>query len=228
MFRASLLCSLVVGLTIASSRVTMAQSAPATAHKTPKTVVDFFLMLPHADFELVQDTPRMRLEWLHRKPNVIDVSRGYLFMEGDGGQTSLTVCLFKRLDRSYVVAVGDNDASDVFNGAFLDFYVYQNGRLKKVTRRVLPVVVKEKLEYALPRYGATIKVKTRSGAWVYDLVWNGEVFKVVRPIKRTHQGTRAAMTRTDTGKYDGRSEGAELSGKVVNIHLGMGELVVAN
>ena len=87
-----------------------------------------------------------------------------------------------------MVAVGDNDTDDVFSGAFLDFYIYQNWRLKKVTRRVLPMVVKAKLVYTLPRYGTTIKVKTRSGAWVYDLVWNGDVFKLVRPVKRSNLG----------------------------------------
>lgn len=98
---------------------------------------------------------------------------------GDGAQTDLYVCLFKRTDGSYLIAVNYNDKDEVFE-SLLDFYVYDHGRLRDVTKAVLPVTFDKRLYYELPRYGTTIVVTNKSGKKLYDLVWAESVFRLKR------------------------------------------------
>ncbi len=166
MFANRVLYVLIAALAAAPVCRSGAQRMPAAAQKPPKTVVDFFLLLPHKYFELEPDTPRQRLDWLRRNLGTVDVPHGYLRMPGDGAQISLTVCLFKRTDGSYLAAVGSNDTDDGVSGSFVD--------------------------YLLPRYGTTIHVKTRAGKPLYDLVWNGSRFRRSRTPRSgpDHAGVR--------------------------------------
>ena len=141
------------------------QSAP------PRTVLDYYVLLPDKYFEADKE---QRVQWMldPGRGAVVDVKNGYIYAPGDGAQWSLHVCLFKKADGSYVVAV----KSDVEGETFLDFYTYKNGRFVDVTKSVLPLAVNRNLEYEMPRYGTTIKVRDKNGRSVYDLVWSGGRF----------------------------------------------------
>jgi hypothetical protein len=128
-----------------------------------KTAVDFYLRLPTQYFDSAFNSTHERLRWARQSHSVIDTGHGYLHMAGDGAQQAVTVCLFKRPDRTYLVAAGDNER-EVFD-PILDFYGERQGRLQEFSRdAVLPVRYDSDLNYRLPRYGRTIRVTDTRGA----------------------------------------------------------------
>jgi hypothetical protein len=136
------------------------------------------MLLPDKYFEANRD---QRLHWMldPKRGAIVDVANGYLFAPGDGAQTDIFTCLFKRSDGSYLVAVGYNNNDEVFE-PFLDFYIYTRGRLRNVTKSVMPLPFSRSLYYELPRYGTTINVTNKAGRKLYDLVWNRHVFRLKR------------------------------------------------
>lgn len=171
-----------VSLVLATLATLGSTAFAAPAAQPPHTVVDFYLLLPSDYFERENDgrhRPKERLALCSgREEGIVDIPHGYLFAAGDGAQSDLTVCLFKRPDRTYLVGVGQDSHPDL--APFLDFYEYKAGRLHKVTRAVLPVPFNPKLSYQLPRYGTTIRVTNSTGKSIYDLVWQGRKFTVRR------------------------------------------------
>ena len=153
------------------------QTTNAQARR-PLTVVDYYMLLPDKYFEADRE---QRLHWMldPKRGAIVDVKNGYLYGAGDGAQTDIYVSLFKRTDRTSIIAVNYNDKDEVFE-SFLDFYTYEHGRLRNVTKSILPVAFKKSLYYELPRYGTTIAVTNKSGRKLYDLVWAGNVFKLKR------------------------------------------------
>jgi len=153
----------------------------------PRTVVDYYFLLPDKYFEANLD---QRFHWMldASRGAIVDIRNGYLYAPGDGAQTDIYTCIFKRSDGSYLVAVNYNDKNGVFE-TFLDFFIYQRGQLTNVTQSVLPVPFSKHLFYELPRHGTTIRVTDASGKWLYDLVWNRRTFKVRHACSRAHRRT---------------------------------------
>ena len=117
--------------------------------------------------------------WDPKRGAIVDISNGYLYAPGDGAQTDIYACLFKKSNGTYLMAVGYNDKDEVFE-TFLDFFVYDHGHMLNVTKNVFPVRFNKNLFYLLPRWGTTIKVTNTSGKKLYDLVWTGSVFLLKR------------------------------------------------
>jgi hypothetical protein len=165
--------TIILLLVLVSSSTVAAQSSTE-----PRTVVDYYMLLPNKYFEADRD---QRLHWMldPKRGAIVDIRNGYLYAPGDGAQTDIYTCIFKRNDGAYLVAVNYNDKDGVFE-TFLDFFVYERGNLTKVTKSVLPVPFSKDLFYELPRHGMTIRVTNASGKRLYDLVWNQLVFRVRR------------------------------------------------
>src|SRR5262245_43670359 len=163
-------------LTIAVVSFATAAQSPNTNH--PRTVVDYYMLLPDKYFEANRDE---RVHWMldPKRGAIVDITNGYLYAPGDGAQTDIYTCIFKRSSGGYLVAVGYNDKDGVFE-TFLDFFVYDQGHMRNVTKTVLPVRFNKGLYYNLPRHGNTIAVTKPSGKKLYDLVWTGHVFRVER------------------------------------------------
>jgi len=180
MKRASSQCFLILLLeffiTLASCAVSAQTKTPQSTR--PQTVVDYYMLLPDKYFEANRE---QRLNWMldPKRGAIVDIKNGYLYAPGDGAQTDVFVCLFKRSDGKYLIAVNYNDKNEVFE-SFLDFYVYHHGRLRNVRRSVLPVPFNKRLYYELPRHGTTIVVTNKSGKKLYDLVWTRNVFRLKR------------------------------------------------
>jgi hypothetical protein len=153
-----------------------AQSAP------PRTVLDYYLLLPEKYFEANKE---QRVKWMldGRRGAVVDVKNGYIYAPGDGAQTSIYVCLFKRPHSLPLVAVKSYE-SDTQDYTDLDFYEYKNGALAEVKKGVLPVKINENFKYELPRYGTTIKVSDQRGGKLYGLHWSGQRFVLKKPLEK--------------------------------------------
>ena len=117
-----------------------------------------------------------------------DTANGYLKTSCDGGQSCLTMALFKRPDGSYLVAVNTSfEMGDDYY--FLD---YDGGKWTDVSAQIVPEFSKRKM-YELPRVGTTVKVfakkiieegadfmASEKGAALYDLVWKDGKFTIVK------------------------------------------------
>jgi hypothetical protein len=65
---------------------------------------------------------------------VVDLKNGYIFALGAGAQTSIYVCMFKKIHGDYLVAVKSHDA-DTDEYTYPDFYEYKRGTLVQVKGR---------------------------------------------------------------------------------------------
>ena len=146
---------------------------------TPRTVLDYYLLLPEKYFEANRE---LRVKWMldPGRGAVVDITNGYIYAPGDGAQTSLYVCLFQRSRGRAVIGVKSHP-SDTHAITFLHFYEYRNGALADVTKTVLPVKINESAIYEMPRYGKSIEVRDARNNTIYSLVWSGRRFVLKRP-----------------------------------------------
>ncbi len=167
MFSRTLLRQLLLAVFLFQA-ISAAQSSP------PKTVLDYYLLLPEKYFEANKE---QRVKWMldPGKGAVVDIKNGYIYAAGDGAQTAIDVCLFKRPHRLPLIAVKSHDP-DTRDYTHLDFYEYKNGALVEVEKGVLPVKVNENFKYDMPRYGRTIEVRDQRGRKLYSLNWSGQRF----------------------------------------------------
>ena len=168
----------VRNLLITLLTVFLSQSVSAAQSSPPKTVLDYYLLLPEKYFEANKE---QREKWMLARSRgaVVDIKKGYLYAAGDGAQTSIYVCLFKRPHRFPLIAV-KSYPSDTSEYTQLDFYEYDRGLLVEVKNGVLPVKFNENFKYELPRCGRTIKVGDPRGRQLYSLHWSGKRFVLKR------------------------------------------------
>jgi len=168
------LCVLVV---IAAGVVTLgAQSSK------PKTVVDYFLLVPtkYFSYDLA-----FRNDLLHGKHRgeVIDVRNGYISWRGSDVPDEFQFVIFRRSNGTHVVAY--NDLGDNFDdpnaGPRLILLSYERGKWRDVTRALLPpFAVDKRFNYKLPRKGRSIEVTDDKGAHLYTLTWANDRFHLKR------------------------------------------------
>lgn len=159
--------------------------------KQPRTVRDFFMLLPEKYFLLEscepskdRDCRRAKLNYLKTFTEVEDTANGYLKGGCDGAQSCMEMALFKRPDGTYLVglAVSAEMMEDYY---FLD---YKNGVWTDVSAEVVPEFSRKNM-YEIPRKGTTVKVYAKKiiekgddyeiaekGAKLYDLEWKDGKF----------------------------------------------------
>ena len=165
----------------------------AAQTKQPKTVRDFFNLLPQKYFEIgccgghdEPDSEKAHAKYLEAFLRVEDTANGYLEGGCDGGQACIKLALFKRPNETYIVGV-ENYTTMTEHNYFLE---YKNGRWYDVSSKVVPQFSKNKM-YDLPRYGTKIEVFAKKiiekgsdyviseqGAKLYDLVWSKGRFSI--------------------------------------------------
>jgi hypothetical protein len=169
-----------------------AAAAIAAAPVPPKTVLDYFLLLPNKYFEIGR---RERMRWLKDTHSIVDTRHGYLRMYGDGAQAELELCLFRKAGGSYLIGVAGNLASDGGWDPWLDLYTYRNGHFVDVEKQMLPIRFPAAAGYRLPRYGRTILVRTAAGRVLYRCTWTGTRFAVEKT------GAAGRLHRSRTGAH---------------------------
>lgn len=158
--------------------------------KQPKTVRDFFNLMPQKYFTLERcvDKPtkincdKARAEYLKNYLEVEDTANGYMKGSCDGAQSCFTMALFKRPNGTYIVAI--NKLFETSEETH--FLEYANGNWKDIGAQVIPEYSKEKT-YELPRKGTTLEVYElkeieegfiERGEKLYDLVWQNGRFSI--------------------------------------------------
>lgn len=156
--------------------------------KQPRTVRDFFNLLPQKYFTLEGCNPaqdrnceKARREYIANYLEVEDTANGYWKSGCDGAQSCLTMALFKRPSNEYIVALLTEFESG-FENYFLE---YKNGKWVNISTLAVPDFSTNKI-YEMPQKGTIIQVfaKNKSnemsekGKKLYDLVWKNGKFSV--------------------------------------------------
>ncbi|MGD9629168.1 MAG: hypothetical protein AB7V18_07980 [Pyrinomonadaceae bacterium] len=165
-------------------------ATPIAASDQPKTVIEFFNLLPEKYFPLEgcfretdKDCKKARADYLKTFTEVADIKNGYFKGGCDGAQSCIEMAIFKRPDGSYLVGI--QTTAEVMN----DFYFldYAAGAWRDASAEVPGF--SQKNWYEMPRIGTTMKVFekkviekgddyeiTEKGRKLYDLVWKDGKF----------------------------------------------------
>jgi hypothetical protein len=167
----------------------------ALAQDEPRTVRDFFLAFTQDVFYIEgcdeSSDPgcrKARAKYLETYLEIEDTKNGYLTAGGDGAQAALKMTIFRKPSGKYIVAVNQfGEIGDDYN-----FWEYENGRWKDVSKQVVPEYSTRKM-YDLPRYGTKVAVfekkiidtdgvieMSERGRKLYDLVWKNGKFTISR------------------------------------------------
>jgi len=176
-----------------AAALALACAASGQQAKRPKTVREFFQLLPQKYFTLEgcagnptkANCDRARAEYLARFLEVEDTANGYMRGGCDGAQSCFHMALFKRPDGTYLV--GLTTSQEMSQQSY--FLEYAGGAWRDVGARVVPGYGEDKV-YELPRYGTTVEVfenrKVEGEGWrergrkLYELAWKGGKFAVVK------------------------------------------------
>ena len=156
--------------------------------KQPKTIRDFFNLLPQKYFLLEGCEPakdknceRARREYVKTFLEAEDTANGFWKSGCDGAQSCLQMALFKRPDASYVVAVHTLNEAEETNY----FLQYKNGKWSDIAAQIVPGFSVKNI-YELPQKGTTVEVFKKvfpepefseRGAKIYDLEWKNGKFQ---------------------------------------------------
>ena len=89
---------------MALTLVSICALAVKTQGQPPRTVLDYYRLLPGKYFE-ANFEQRMNFMLDPKRGAIVDVPNGYLFAPGDGAQTDVNVRLFRKADGHNVIAV---------------------------------------------------------------------------------------------------------------------------
>ena len=162
--------------------IAIAPAANAASAKSPqpKTVGDFFLLVPEKFFPYDLPFRRELLRGEHRG-TVIDIRNGYISWDASDAPDSFEFAIFRKSNGTYVVAY--NDTGDDFDQDDVDLILlsYEAGKWRDVTKALLPVPLDRTLGYKLPRHGRAIEVTGEGGQTRYSLRWQNDRFRLERP-----------------------------------------------
>ena len=178
-----LLCVLTVA--VAAGIGTAAGQSPG-----PKTVADFFLLVPERYMEGYDLRFREELLRGERRGAVVDIPNGYISWDASDNPEGFEFAIFRKNDGSYLVAYstgafGDPELDkELGNWPTLFLLSYEGGRWRDVTRASLPAAFDKKLYYKLPRRGRSIEVWDGRGRKLYTLTWRNDRFRISRAAGR--------------------------------------------
>ncbi|MEZ5424160.1 MAG: hypothetical protein R2682_13850, partial [Pyrinomonadaceae bacterium] len=158
--------------------------------KEPKTIREFFMLLPTKYFNLEsceaakdKGCRKAKQEYLKTFLEIEDTANGYLKASCDGAQSCLEMAIFKKPDGSYLIGL----RSDFEMGSDSYFIDYNKGAWNDVGKKIVEGFSKDNF-YAFPRNGTTVEVfeklspdteptsEVGKGRKLYDLEWKGGKF----------------------------------------------------
>lgn len=155
--------------------------AGAAQAAEPKTVADFFLLVPERYMQYYDRRFREELLRGERRGAVIDIPNGYISWDASDNPEEFEFAIFKKRDGSYIVAysVGYNSEYDDPSST-LFLLSYEGGQWRDVTKVLLPVPFDKRKTYKLPRQGRSINVTDEWGQKFYTLTWSNDRFSLNR------------------------------------------------
>jgi hypothetical protein len=169
---------IIIFLLVMAGGLSIAIAAPSP----PKTVADFFLLVPEQYMPYYDVHFRKDLLDGKRRGAVVDIPNGFISWDASDNTEYFEFALFRRSDGGYLVAYSvpyDDQFPDASHFLLLS---YDHGRWRDDTDALLPLPYDKTNSYSLPRRGTTIDVIAADGKKVYSLVWENDRF-VVRRVK---------------------------------------------
>ena len=166
--------ALLLLVLIGSAQVFSASAAPS---REPKTVADFFLLVPERYVGYPLDFRRQLLRG-ERRGTVIDIKNGYISWNASDNPEEFEFAIFRKSNGKYIVAFSSPGEPDLYPSRFF-LLSYDRGRWRDVTKALRPLAFDTRLDYKLPRRGRTIVV-TRDWRKQYSLTWANDRFRVNR------------------------------------------------
>jgi hypothetical protein len=150
----------------------------------PKSVADFFLLVP-TQYMPYYDV-RFRKELLDGKHRgaIVDIPNGFISWDASDNTEYFEFALFRKSDGGYLVAYSvpyDDQFPDASHFLLLS---YDHGRWRDDTKTLLPVAYKKTHTYNLPRHGTHIEVVAPDGEKLYTLVWVNDRFVMRRSPRK--------------------------------------------
>ena len=174
-------------LCVCTAAIASGFGTAAAQSSEPKTVADFFLLVPERYMEGYD--LRFREEMLRGEHRgvVVDIENGYISYDASDNPTGFEFVIFRKNNGRYIVAYSDG-VSDNFDVNPYTFFLlsYEGGKWRDVTKELLPVPYDEKLSYRLPRRGRSIEVWGGEGIGreLYTLTWRNDRFHLKRAARR--------------------------------------------
>ena len=157
----------------------------AAQSSAPKTVGDFFLLVPERYLDGYDLRFRKELLRGEHRGGVVDIANGYISYDASDNPTGFEFAIFRKNNGKYIVAfsdsVSDNFDWELFDGYRLFLLSYEGGKWRDVTRSLLPVPFNKRLSYYLPRRGRSIEVTNDKGT-LYTLMWRNDRFHLKRAV----------------------------------------------
>jgi len=175
--------SLLAALPLAALSPTPQAGAKTSRQASaPRTVSDYFKLLPESYFEARNPAEARQVRAQMLKAADVDTGNDYLEVGGDAAQAGLSVALFRHAG-SVTVAV--NAQGEYYS---FDLLRRENGRWRNVTRTLVPGFSRHHI-YEVPRQGTTIRVfdnlikeddfaPADRGRHLYDLLWSDGKFVI--------------------------------------------------
>ena len=164
-------------LLLALTGSAMTFNASPASSREPKTVADFFLLVPERYVGYPLDF-RQQLLRGERRGTVIDIKNGYISWNASDNPEEFEFAIFRKNNGKYVVAFSSPGDPGLFPSRFF-LLTYDNGKWRNVTRALLPTGYNKRFNYKLPREGRSIVV-TSEWRERYHLTWTNDRFRVRR------------------------------------------------
>ncbi|HYG09657.1 MAG TPA: hypothetical protein VD835_06765 [Pyrinomonadaceae bacterium] len=158
----------------------------AAQSSEPKTVADFFLLVPERYMGGYERRFREEMLRGERRGVIVDIPNGYISYDASDNPTGFEFAIFKKSNGNYLVAYSTGAfydpewSEESGNWPTLLLLSYEGGRWRDVTRASLPVAFDKKLAYTLPRRGRNIEVSDGRGRKLYTLTWRKDRFRISR------------------------------------------------
>ena len=173
----------VLRVLLCVATIAFARGGEATAAQAsePKTVADFFLLVPERYMKYYDLRFREELLRGERRGAVVDIPNGYISWDASDNPEEFEFAIFKKRDGRYIVAysVGYNSEYDD-PGSKLFLLSYEGGKWRDVTKSLLPAPFDKRKTYKLPRQGRSIDVTDEWGEKFYTLTWRNDRFGINR------------------------------------------------
>jgi hypothetical protein len=165
----------IVGLFVTIGATCLAIAAEAAQ---PKTVADFFLLVPEKYMPYYDVHFRQQLLRGERRGAIVDIPNGFISWDASDNTEYFEFALFRKSSGGYVIAYSvpyDDQFPDASTFLLLS---YERGSWRDDTKKLLPIQYDKTHTYNLPRRGTTIKVVGADGETLHTLVWSKDRFVV--------------------------------------------------
>lgn len=159
--------------------------AAAAQSAEPRTVADFFSLVPDRYMAGYDRSFREELLRGEHRGAVIDIPNGYIYWNASDNPEEFEFAIFRKNNGKYIVAFSIGYDPDFGNPSTFFLLSYDRGKWRDVTRPLLPVRHRGVHSYYLPRHGRTIAVINERGRLVYKLRWAKDRFRLDRRRGKT-------------------------------------------